>query len=352
MAGLVVIHFRFHLVSLVAVFLALALGVVMGAASIDRGIVDRLRDRIEVVGENADRRREENRALERRVGELRAYVEQSMPFVADRRLADVAVAAVAVRGVDPGVVRESALALRTAGARLEAIVWLEPSLVDPDPGSRARLAAALTGVPVAGGAPIAAGSPRQGLEGDLGREAAEALGRRLGRSGSVVPAGPAEAGPSIPKVPSIPSIPSGSSDLLTSLVVGGFVTLDSLGEAEPVPASYPSVGALVVVIDGWQARLAPTDVTLPLVRQLSAGGATVVLAETAEPGLTTAEQGQVVRLVREDGDLALRVGTVDGLEETQGRAALILALDQASRAGPGHFGRAPGASRQLPELAG
>ena len=46
------INFRFHIVSLIAVFLALALGVVMGSTVIDRAIVDGLHDRI-------DRRRAE-----------------------------------------------------------------------------------------------------------------------------------------------------------------------------------------------------------------------------------------------------------------------------------------------------
>ena len=34
------INFRFHVVSLIAIFLALALGVVIGAGVIDRGVVD------------------------------------------------------------------------------------------------------------------------------------------------------------------------------------------------------------------------------------------------------------------------------------------------------------------------
>ena len=36
------INFRFHIVSLIAVFLALALGIVMGATVVNRAIVDRL----------------------------------------------------------------------------------------------------------------------------------------------------------------------------------------------------------------------------------------------------------------------------------------------------------------------
>ena len=57
------INFRFHLVSLVAVFLALALGVVMGSTVIDRAIVDRLSSQIDSVKKRADAERADNRAL-------------------------------------------------------------------------------------------------------------------------------------------------------------------------------------------------------------------------------------------------------------------------------------------------
>ena len=43
------INFRFHVVSLIAIFLALALGVVIGAGVIDRGVVDTLNNRLDSV---------------------------------------------------------------------------------------------------------------------------------------------------------------------------------------------------------------------------------------------------------------------------------------------------------------
>ena len=47
------INFRFHLVSLIAIFLALALGVVIGAGVIDRGVVDTLDNRLNTRGERS-----------------------------------------------------------------------------------------------------------------------------------------------------------------------------------------------------------------------------------------------------------------------------------------------------------
>ncbi len=48
------INFRFHLVSLVAVFLALAIGIVMGYGVLGQPTVDTLQDRIDVVEANAE----------------------------------------------------------------------------------------------------------------------------------------------------------------------------------------------------------------------------------------------------------------------------------------------------------
>ena len=48
---LIMINFRFHLVSLVAVFLALGLGILVGSTVIDQGIVNRLDSEINHVQE-------------------------------------------------------------------------------------------------------------------------------------------------------------------------------------------------------------------------------------------------------------------------------------------------------------
>ena len=57
------INFRFHLVSLVAVFLALAVGVVMGYGVLGQPTVETLENRIDTVEANADARRAENDLL-------------------------------------------------------------------------------------------------------------------------------------------------------------------------------------------------------------------------------------------------------------------------------------------------
>ena len=61
------INFRFHLVSLVAVFLALAVGVVMGYGILGQPTVSGLQNRIDTVEANAEAKRAENEQLAARV---------------------------------------------------------------------------------------------------------------------------------------------------------------------------------------------------------------------------------------------------------------------------------------------
>ena len=312
------INFRFHLVSLVAVFLALALGVLMGSTVIDRAIVNGLEARIKRVGDRADRTRDENLALKARLDALEGYAEQALPLLVGDRLKGVPVAMVAIRGVDGGAVRQTADVLRGGGALVPGVVWLEPSLALPDVSAEVKLGEVL-------GDPFQKGA-------DLLRVAIEALGRRL----AVGPEGARNQ--------------QGSADLLAGLGSAGFVAFDSMG-GEFDPAQYPFPGSRILVIDGSQGKLKADVVSLPLIRALQVDGAKVVLAEVFTEFDSGPGRGAIVSGVRDDQALATRVATVDDLEEPRGRAALALALDELGQGQAGHYGEGPGASRQLPEPA-
>src|ERR1700709_717551 len=94
------INFRFHVVSLIAIFLALALGVVIGAGVIDRGVVDALDNRLNTVERNSDRIKSENAALTARNDQMGGMIGALQPFAVDARLPGDDVGVVAVRGVD------------------------------------------------------------------------------------------------------------------------------------------------------------------------------------------------------------------------------------------------------------
>ena len=71
------INFRFHLVSLIAVFLALGLGILVGSTVIDQGIVDRLdtRDQQRPQGEQA-RARPTSKQLAKQNQQLQQFIDQ------------------------------------------------------------------------------------------------------------------------------------------------------------------------------------------------------------------------------------------------------------------------------------
>ena len=115
------INFRFHVVSLIAIFLALALGVVIGAGVIDRGVVNTLNDRLDSVEAKSDRIKGENDALTDENSKLSGAIEDLEPFAVDGRLVGETTALLAVRGIDEGKVTDTATAAQTAGTPVHRI---------------------------------------------------------------------------------------------------------------------------------------------------------------------------------------------------------------------------------------
>ncbi len=152
---------RYHVASLAAVFLALVLGMVIGAALSDPELADRtenqeLRDEISRLNrqiEAADSRAEEGRAAE-------AFTEASYEAVMNDRLAGERVLVVSVGAVDSRV-SEASDAVRDAGGLLARMRALKL------PADGKPIDAALDG--------------RRALEGYLGDEHLFDLGRDLGR---------------------------------------------------------------------------------------------------------------------------------------------------------------------------
>ena len=121
------INFRFHLVSLVAVFLALGLGILVGSTVIDQGIVNRLDSEINSVRKENSAREATSKQLAKQNSQLQQFVDQVAPFVGDGRLDGQSVALVAERGVDSGAVKQTEQALQQAGADVPAVLWLDDS---------------------------------------------------------------------------------------------------------------------------------------------------------------------------------------------------------------------------------
>lgn len=311
------INLRYHIVSLVAVFLALGMGIVMGSTVIDRVTVDALNARLEDIRNSTNGIRDDN-------GRLRGQVQQGQDFAATTRdqllrghLKGVPVMVVAVAGVDRRPVEELRSALVTAQATVEGTIWFTSKMRLASDGDVRALASAL----------------------DLPSDRPEVM-RRLALSRLVVPRDPGAAEPSP----------------LASLSAAGFVTYDPppvpatpATTAPPTLSSLPLPGTRYVVVSGAGAEVGDDLVGVPFVQVASQAQGRVVAAES---GLDTqGGRGVFVGLLRSDPVISTRVSTVDNLESPMGQTATVLALEELGVPRYGHFGVGPGAQRILPAPA-
>ena len=296
------ISFRQHLVSIVSVFLALAVGVVLGGGPLSE--VGRSHD---VSAATADG------AQARESSFARAYVESSAPTLLDARLAGNGVALVVLPGVDEEVVEALRTRIGQARSRVLATYDVEPALLEPTEKALVDTLGSQLMTQYAEGA-VAADAPTY---------------VRLGELMALAVTSPESPGT---------STDARARSLLDSLAGAELLT------AREEPSRRP---ALVLVVHGGEPaggeeQAAAADAILTgLLAGLRGGAAGVVLATDLSSGV----DGQLAR-IRDDGALT-DVATVDGVDTVMGQVAAVLALARALRGEVGDFG-ASGADGALP----
>ena len=94
------ISFRYHVVSIVAVFLALALGIVVGTTALNGPITDDLRKRVDTANSDRSKLQQQLDAAQSQNGDADAFVEQFGPAIVKDALKDKRVLVVALPGAD------------------------------------------------------------------------------------------------------------------------------------------------------------------------------------------------------------------------------------------------------------
>lgn len=360
------INLRFHIVSIVAIFLALAIGMLAGSTLLDRATVDVLKGRQRSLdARNAELRVENDElraALDAREPADAAFGSEVLPGLLPGTLDDGPVLLLATRGIDEESVRAVQSAIRYAGGAPLGIVWFDSRVDLDDAGAVAKVAEALD-------------IESDGDGGDL-RDAvvAEITG------GLVVAGGPATTTTTttttttVPFAPSIPgatppatepaaeaSSPSAQADeqaltVLSALVDADLVDWESPNEGEPGSRTLPNGGLDIVVLSGEGSELDPDQLIVPLVSALADRLAGVVVGEVRRPRTEVESvesedvpvRGAFVDRFRTSEDLDGRLVTVDDVDSPFGRLALVLALAQLPEVGAGDYGIAPTAERPFP----
>lgn len=292
------ITFRYHIVSLVAVFMALAVGVLFGATFIDQNIVAGLEATQARLGDR-------NQQLRDRIVELEERTEQFVTFTAATRDATVRTVlaeqpVVLIRfDATPDQVMESVTAtLDAAGARLDGYMTLTESLDLTSEDTQARLAVALD-VPF---------NDPEALSLELASQLAGALS---GANAGVVP----------------------------RLAEAGLVRSTAVLPVPPAEGVPPEVIPLVAMLGGEVTQAFNDRVVVPLARALSERG---LVTAAAVPG----RSGLILESLR--GESELRVVTVDGVDSAMGQSALALGLRAALDGQFGMYGTGEGATLAVP----
>ncbi|HET6954734.1 MAG TPA: copper transporter [Acidimicrobiales bacterium] len=333
------INFRFHIVSLTAVLLALGVGLVLGTTFLDDATVNQLERQLDGLEADLDRAQARNDELSGRVGsfedEAAQLDEQIGERLFDGQLQDDPVLVVATRGVDGQWVDGVLTQLAQADADVAGVWWLTDRLVLDDDSEVADLSTALQ----------VTTDDADRLRHNLAVNLSDVLFGAVGAPG---------AGPPDAATPAEPAEPA----LLARLREAGFVEYQMPDGADADVVVLPADGLRIVVVDGTGASVPHGDVVLPLLTELSSGGPVSVVATQPTPQPDD-QQGddEVVPLVtalRDSEDLKQRISTVDDLDRVAGRVALILAAADAVPGSPvvGHYGMGDGADRLLPAAAG
>jgi len=299
------INFRFHLASLIAIFLALALGVVVGAGVIDRGVVDTLNSRLDSVEHKSSQIQGENNQLRGENSELSNALAAERCHAVDNRLLATDVAVVAVRGVDENTVKQTvdAAGSKCADGQVNGVLWLESKWA-LDNADDVKAMADLLGLSSRRAATVRAAAWKQ-------------LAERLRG------ATPSDTSP----------------DVLAAMQDAGFVKLDG-GPSGTEISQFPTRGASTLFVVGGDADIPDQDVVVPAATALHEAGIPLVVADVYVKTTDGPGRGGVFDDLKGTESLDKNVSTVDDLDRPQGPATAILALAALQQVPPvvGHYG--------------
>ena len=307
------INLRYHVVSLVAVFLALAIGIAVGASVINQGLVQQQQAQLATIERNLDAKNNTISQLRRQVNAEQSYTELAEPRLLAGHLANSQVVFVVADGVEQSVVDALSQRVVQAGAAMVGEVWLNEG-VEVQRESDRRLVDRALGIST-GSTATARYLLLQSLRAALRKTA--------------------------------------PANVLNALDDGGLVTLrNQRVDSAPVPAD-----TRIVVVSGAGEKPSLETVMSPLVTLLAADDPNrVVVVEIPAPQSTnTAKDSKnakatdtLVELVRAAKALDNRVSTIDDVRVVSGRVATVLALEDLATGLVGDYGSGPGVLGLVP----
>jgi Copper transport outer membrane protein, MctB len=298
-----VIDFRYHLVSIVAVFLALAIGIVVGASAIKPSVLNVLDNASTSERHQIASARTTIKGQLSQLGSDQAFAQAAAPTLLNGLLEGQPVALVTAPGADAATVNGIAAALKLAGAKVTTQAELQPSFFGTSASTQSSLEALALEVDPPG--LLLQGSP-QGAKPQISgqQEAAQVLAAALvTKDGADLPADRVK-------------------NILDQFTNQGFLQLSPAAGATPPPQA-----TLAVVITPGSPPSADTDpanlALISVAEQLSLSSSShgVVVASS----LTGSGPGSAIdELI--SGSTGVHLSTVDNADKEIGQIIVAQAL--------------------------
>ncbi|SCF45997.1 copper transporter [Micromonospora mirobrigensis] len=309
------INFRYHVVSLTAVFLALAIGLVVGTAALNGPVADSLKENVSALRKDNQQMRQSVNSLQKELDMEEDFAAEIAQTVLPGKLAGKRVLVLDLpsgRDYTEGVLKM----LDLAGADVTGRVDLQDKFINPDSNSNLMELAVTAARPTA---------PASGLPGNgHGVETSSALlaSVLLDRAQGAAPV----------------------SDADRRAVLASYSNAGYLSTEERINRSAEAV----VLITGQpytdKDSVKKDESVVKVAEQFDRTGAIVI-------GGNGSEGGNVVSVVRGDPVLAQTISTVDNANTIQGQLVTTLALvQQIDEKKAGQYGVGGNAASLLPKL--
>jgi len=308
-----VINFRYHVVSLTAVFLALAIGLVVGTAALNGPAVDALNDQVNGISRQNQQYRDQVNHLKDEANTQEQFAIDAAPIMLADKLKNRRVMIVALPSASK-YVKDVSDTLKIGGAKITAQVEIQDKFTESANNSQLLDLATIT-------RPVGVSEPASpntdGVETSMALLAAVLVDRPAGQQ----------------------AVPDDQRKVvLSAYAQGGWIitTGDPTGPAEAV---VMLTGAPYVDHDAAKRNAS----VVTIVDQLDKVAPLVVGSD----GVGT--DGNTVTAVRRDPVLTKSISTVDNIATPQGRVVVALALVEQLAGGTGHYGIGGGAASLMPK---
>ncbi|GGO76031.1 copper transporter [Nonomuraea cavernae] len=311
------IDFRYHLVSIVAIFLALAVGIVLGTTLLQEPALKSAEELTAQLAKTKEELRTQVNLLQGREAGNDAFVSELTPKLVAGELNGEHVLLIEAPGSSSANREAQHQVLLQAGAAITGRVTLTDKYLDP---------------------------ANAGL--------IDGLVNQLKPADMVFPEGAATYDKAstllAATLMTTDQGQAGTANQATAAVLDGFET-GGLLSVDDEPKKRATLAVMFAPEEPFEGKYAAVQAgaLASLAGGLDAGGKGTVMTGS---GSSAVGPGGALTTVRDDGDMAKRVSTVDTPDMPAGQIVIVYALREQARGGVGQYGIGAGASGPMPAL--